>query len=214
MSAAPGIERSSRALRRPAPAARRPALALVPASAAAPRGRTPFVVLVVTLLAAGLLGLLLLNTALAQDAFRLHTLKEDSRALADREQMLMRQVEAQRAPQALAEKAAALGMVPAGPPAFLRLPDGAVLGAETPAVDPAAAATPAPGADLPPATADAAPSDEPAPEPEAETLETPETAEPSETAETSGTAQTDGAAPDGAAPDGTAPDGTPEGDAP
>ena len=99
--------------------------------------------LVVTLLASGLLGLLVLHTVLAQDAFRLHALKQDSRALEDQEQVLQREVEALRAPHALATRAAALGMVPAGPPAFLRLPDGAVLGAPAPAPDGAAQVPPA-----------------------------------------------------------------------
>jgi len=123
-------------------ALRRPALAVVPASRSRV-GRTPFVAVVVSLLAAGLLGLLVLNTVLAQDAFRLHTLKEQARTLEDREQVLQREVEALRAPQALAARAAGLGMVQAGPPAFLRLPDGAVLGAETPAEVPELQAGPA-----------------------------------------------------------------------
>ena len=142
MSAAPRLD-TGRA--RPAPRAsspRLPPLSLVPARrpvvARGALARTPFVVLVVGLLAAGLLGLLALNTALAQDAFALHTLKEDSRALADREQVLQREVEALRAPEALATRAAALGMVPAGPPAFLRLSDGAVLGASEPVAEPGA----------------------------------------------------------------------------
>ena len=136
MSAAPGLEPVAA---RPKPR-RRPPLAVVPAHRAVPTGgpleRTPFVALVVSLLAAGLLGLLVLNTALAQDAFRLHTLKQDARVLEDREQALQREVEALQAPQELAARATALGMVEAGPPAFLRLSDGAVLGAETPAAVP------------------------------------------------------------------------------
>lgn len=130
MSAAPGLEPVTSRVRR------RPPLALVPAARPAPRGplrRSPFVAVVVSLLAAGLLGLLVLNTALAQDAFRLHTLKQESRALEDREEALRREVEAGQSPQELAGRAAELGMVPAGPPAFLRLSDGAVLGSATPA---------------------------------------------------------------------------------
>lgn len=131
MSTAPGLDHVAA---RPAPR-RRPPLALVPPRRPSPAalGRTPFVALVVSLLAAGLLGLLVLNTALAQDAFRLHTLKQESRALEDREEALLREVEALRAPSELAARATALGMVQAGPPAFLRLSDGAVLGADTPA---------------------------------------------------------------------------------
>lgn len=132
---------------------RRPSLELVPQARVSAR-RTPFAAVVVSLLAAGLLGLLVLNTVLAQDAFRLHTLKAESRALEDREQVLQREVEALRAPQALAARAGALGMVQAGPPAFLRLPDGAVLGAETAAEVPelpeaAAAREAAPDPDVP-----------------------------------------------------------------
>ncbi|HWG94199.1 MAG TPA: hypothetical protein VNU66_08255 [Mycobacteriales bacterium] len=116
--------------------AARPVLRLVPdVRTGAPRA--PFVALVVVLLAGGLLGLLALNTALAQDAFRLHGLTVEGRALADREQVLEREVEELRTPRNLAERARALGMVPAGSPAFLRLEDGAVLGAEVPAGEPA-----------------------------------------------------------------------------
>ncbi len=141
MSAAPGLEPVPNRVR----PRRQPNLALVPASrpaAHAPLRRSPFVAVVVSLLAAGLLGLLVLNTALAQDAFRLHTLKQDSRALEDREEELRREVEALQSPAELADRAAELGMVPAGPPAFLRLSDGAVLGSTAPAeapVDPEAA---------------------------------------------------------------------------
>jgi hypothetical protein len=139
MSAAPGLEPVAPRVR----ARRRPPLALVPAARPAARGplrRSPFVAVVVSLLAAGLLGLLVLNTALAQDAFRLHTLKQDARALEDREEALRRDVEALRSPQELATRATELGMVPAGPPAFLRLSDGAVLGSTAPAEDPEAVA--------------------------------------------------------------------------
>ncbi|MBC7375620.1 MAG: hypothetical protein H7323_16650 [Frankiales bacterium] len=118
-------------------ARRRPALSLVvPRRTDAPRA--PFVAVIVSLLVAGLLGLLGLNTALAQDAFALHTLTQDGTTLADREQSLAREVEALRSPDALAARANALGMVPAGPPAFLRLPDGAILGSPVPGLPPGA----------------------------------------------------------------------------
>ena len=124
-------------------ARRRPALELV-ATAQRDAPRAPFVAVVVSILVAGLLGLLVLNTALAKDAFAVHTLSQDGRTLADQEQSLSREVEALRSPQALAARAAELGMVQAGPPAFLRLPDGAVLGAAGPAVLPEGAPGPAP----------------------------------------------------------------------
>lgn len=112
----------------PAPAA----LRLVPTGrTSAPRA--PFITLVVLLLAGGLLGLLALNTALAQGSFRLYALTTEGKELADREQVLEREVETLRTPRNLAQKARELGMVQSGAPAFLRLPDGTVLGAEVPA---------------------------------------------------------------------------------
>jgi hypothetical protein len=94
--------------------------------------RAPFIIAVVVILAAGLLGLLLLNTVLAQDAFRLHTLQLQSHVLADQEQSLQREVERLQSPQSLATQATRLGMVPGGPRAFLRLSDGKVLGVAVP----------------------------------------------------------------------------------
>lgn len=93
--------------------------------------RAPFVVLVLGLLAGGLVALLLLNTAVAEDSFRLHDLQQQGVVLTEREQELRRQVDALEAPAALARRAAALGMGPGGAPVFLRLPDGAVLGTVT-----------------------------------------------------------------------------------
>lgn len=98
--------------------------------------RTPFVVVVVTLLVSGLLGLLLLNMVVAQGSFQLHALSKEGKALDLREQELAKQVQALQAPGVLAERAAALGMVPGGPPAFLQLPSGTVLGQPTAGVAP------------------------------------------------------------------------------
>ena len=118
------------------------ALRLVPQrSTSAPKA--PFISMVVLLLAGGLLGLLALNTVLAQGAFRLHALKAETKALADQEQTLEREVETLRTPRNLAAKARELGMVQGSVPAFLRLADGAVLGAEVPAPAPPAPAPPA-----------------------------------------------------------------------
>jgi len=118
----------------PALPRRRALLTVVPAGE--PQPRAPFAAAVVALLVSGLIGLLVLNTVLAKDAFKLHALQVEGRTLADTEQVLTREVEALRAPSALAAKATGMGMVQAGPPAFLRLPDGAVLGSAEPAVAP------------------------------------------------------------------------------
>lgn len=119
----------------PTPVVRATALRLVsPRRSSAPRA--PFIAAVVVLLATGLLGLLALNTVRAESAFRMDELVRDASALADREQTLEREVETLRTPRNLAERARELGMVDGPAPAFLRLPDGVVLGAEIPAEAP------------------------------------------------------------------------------
>ena len=133
--------------RRPAPAAapRRPRLAVVPPlRTGAPR--TPFVLLLSTLLLGGLAGLLFLYTALAEDSFLLSDLKTRSVLLADREQVLEQQVAEDASPKRLAERAEALGMVRSANPAFLRLSDGKILGKPRPGVAPPPPPAPAPTA--------------------------------------------------------------------
>lgn len=137
MSAAPARVLPARNPLAPAPApapTARGSLRIVPTRdpVTAKAARAPFVIVVVAMLAAGLLGLLALNTLLAQDAFHLHELQASGKALDEREQALEKEVEALQAPASLASRATALGMVPGGPPAFLRLPDGAVLGQADP----------------------------------------------------------------------------------
>ena len=90
--------------------------------------RAPFVVLVGTLLTAGLVGLLMLHTALAEDSFRLHDLKKRSAVLADREQALQQLVDLESSPRQLSARAERLGMVRSENPAFIRLSDGKILG--------------------------------------------------------------------------------------
>ena len=124
--------------------ARTGALRLVPQGRTT-AARTPFVVVVVGSLTLGLLALLLLNTVVDQGAFALHALRAQGIGLSDTEQGLDRQVAALEAPAVLAQRAAALGLVPGGPPAFLRLRDGAILGQAAPAAGPPTA-LPAPSA--------------------------------------------------------------------
>ncbi|MFF3347786.1 hypothetical protein [Streptomyces sp. NPDC002779] len=94
--------------------------------------RTPFVLLVVLLLGGGLIGLLVLNSALSEGAFRLADLQKETKSLTDEEQALQRDVDAYSAPEALQRRALELGMVPGGDPAFLD-PDGTVRGVPAPA---------------------------------------------------------------------------------
>lgn len=96
-------------------------------------GRLAFVIVVVALLGAGLVTLLLLNIALAQDSYRLHALQQQTALLGDRKAQLRQQVASESTPDALAKKARKQGMVPAGPPAFLDVPSGHVRGDPKPA---------------------------------------------------------------------------------
>ncbi|MFB7089050.1 septum formation initiator family protein [Streptomyces sp. NPDC056296] len=107
-----------------------------------PRGqaaRAPFVLLVVVLLGGGLIGLLVLNSALSEGSFQLDDLKQRTKELTDEEQALQRDIDAYSAPRALQRRARELGMVPGGDPAFLA-PDGTVKGSPSPA--PTAASAP------------------------------------------------------------------------
>jgi hypothetical protein len=86
------------------------------------------VLLVGALLTAGLGGLLILHTTIAEDSFRLHDLTARSVVLTDREQALEQEIAALAAPQRLATRAKRLGMVRSENPAFIRTSDGRILG--------------------------------------------------------------------------------------
>ncbi|NEA39949.1 septum formation initiator family protein, partial [Streptomyces sp. SID11385] len=133
--------------------------------------RTPFVLLVVVLLAGGLITLLVLNSSLNEGSFQVSRLKKQSTDLTDEQQELQRDVDAYSAPDALARRAAELGMVPGGDPAFLA-PDGTVRGRasaaprvalvrpSTPEPSPTPTPTPSPGSSVSPS-----PSQSPSPDP-------------------------------------------------
>ncbi|MFF8998558.1 septum formation initiator family protein [Streptomyces achromogenes] len=104
--------------------------------------RTPFVLLVVVLLGGGLIGLLVLNSALSEGSFELADLRKRTKNLTDEEQALQRDIDAYSAPDALQRRARELGMVPGGDPAFLG-PDGTVKGVPGAAPAPAALSAPA-----------------------------------------------------------------------
>lgn len=101
----------------------------------APRApRVPFVALVSLLLVGGIAGLLLFNTSMQQASFTATALEKQAGLLAAEEQSLHMELETLRDPQRVALEARAMGMVPPANPAFIRLSDGTVLGAPTPAV--------------------------------------------------------------------------------
>ncbi|TNY31708.1 hypothetical protein, partial [Thermomonospora catenispora] len=85
-----------------------PAAARRPRPAAPPR--TPFVVLIVSLLAGALVSLLLLNTVLAQDAFELTRLQRNVTLLEQQRQAMESEIAREESPQRLGEKARNLGM--------------------------------------------------------------------------------------------------------
>ncbi|MEV6809652.1 septum formation initiator family protein [Streptomyces sp. NPDC051129] len=127
--------------------------------------RTPFVLLVVLLLGGGLIGLLVLNSALSEGSFRLDDLQKRTKSLTDEEQALQRDIDAYSSPDALQRRARELGMVPGGDPAFLG-PDGTVKG--VPSAAPGTAGTAAlSGPAAPEALIPAAAPDPAAPDPAA-----------------------------------------------
>lgn len=124
MSTAHGPARS-RPVRRPANPRQ---LSAVPRLAPTQQPRTPFVVLVVALMAVGLVGLLVINTSMQRKAFELTNLQQRADTLQERRQALEMDVERLSSPDRIAEEADRLGMVPVASPAFVRLEDGEVLG--------------------------------------------------------------------------------------
>lgn len=90
--------------------------------------RMPFVIFVVSLLAAGLVGLLLLNTELQSGTFNITKLSSQAGQLRDQQEQLEKQVRTLESPQNLSDRALRMGMVPNPNPVFLRLSDGRVLG--------------------------------------------------------------------------------------
>lgn len=102
----PGAKPGAKPAARPGP---KPAARPRPAAKAP---RTPFVLLIVGLLGGALISLLLLNTVLAEDAFRLNDLQRQNTQLLQREQALKVDVKKAEAPSALAARARQLGMRP------------------------------------------------------------------------------------------------------
>ncbi|MDP9318881.1 MAG: hypothetical protein M3O94_07375 [Actinomycetota bacterium] len=109
----------------------RPRLTVVP-KVVARTPRTPFLMLVVAVLATGLVGLLLLNTSMERGAYQVTALRNESDALSIEQQALQLRVAALQDPQEVAEKALRLGMVQNLSPAFLSLATGQVIGRSVP----------------------------------------------------------------------------------
>jgi len=74
-----------------------------------------------------------LNTKINENSFRLNDLKATQAALDVQEQQLQQQLADLESPGNLRAAATRLGLVPAGTPAFISLPDGRVVGVPQPA---------------------------------------------------------------------------------
>lgn len=92
----------------------------------------PFILVFVTLLAGGMVGLLFLTTTLQSQAFELRSLQREATELGYREAALQIEVDKARSPQALAALASSLGMRPNTHPVYVRLPSGEIVGKPIP----------------------------------------------------------------------------------
>lgn len=101
-----------------------------------PVPRTPFVALILLVVLGGVLGILLLNTKVNENAFILHDLREDQAALDQRQQELEEEIAQAGTPARLAEEAQRLGLVQAEELAYLRLPGGEMVREPMPADGP------------------------------------------------------------------------------
>jgi hypothetical protein len=94
--------------------------------------RAPFIALVVAVVVAGVLGILLINTKTAENSFRIDTLQKQQAKLDSQQQDLENEIAANNSPGSLDAAARRLGLVKADNLAYIRLPDGKVLGVPKP----------------------------------------------------------------------------------
>jgi cell division protein FtsL len=83
-----------------------------------------FGIILTAIFTVGLMMLLVINTALAQDAFKLSELKIQAQILKDERDAILRKVAEKSSPDKLAESAGKLGMVPISSPNFLDMSEG------------------------------------------------------------------------------------------
>ena len=126
------------ASRRPAAAATappEPRLTVAPPPVAVPRAR--FVVLVLLVVGLGVLGILLLNTRINENAFRLHELRQEQAKLDQRQQQLDERIAEANSTAQLSAAARRLGLVRVGGDELgrVRLPSGEVVGEPVPVTE-------------------------------------------------------------------------------
>ncbi|MEU7754023.1 hypothetical protein AB0B57_15665 [Micromonospora sp. NPDC049101] len=95
--------------------------------------RAPFAALIVVLVVGGVLGILAVNTKINENAFRLERLQQQQARLDLEKQQLDKQIAESEAPGNLIAEARRLGLVDAGEPGYIRLPDGKTIGVPQPA---------------------------------------------------------------------------------
>ncbi|WBB94980.1 MULTISPECIES: hypothetical protein [unclassified Solwaraspora] len=95
--------------------------------------RAPFIAMILVVVVGGVLGVLLVNTKINENAVRIGTLQQQQSNLDLQEQQLEKEIAQYEAPNNLAAQARKLGLVESGPPAFIRLPDGRIIGVPQPA---------------------------------------------------------------------------------
>lgn len=95
--------------------------------------RASFLLTMVAIVVVGVVGVLVLNTKINENAFKLDDLHAQQNALDLQEQQLTRQLDELSSPGNLRAAARRLGLVPAGTPAFISLPDGRIVGVPQPA---------------------------------------------------------------------------------
>jgi hypothetical protein len=110
-------------------AANRPTLPQLRVAPPAPVSvpKAPFVAGVLAVVVTGVVGILVLNTKINENAFRLEALQQQQGRLDRTEAQLTKDLADKESPTSLAAAARRLGLVSAGSPAFIMLPDGKVL---------------------------------------------------------------------------------------
>jgi hypothetical protein len=95
--------------------------------------RAPFVALVLVVVVAGVLGILVLNTKINENAFTLNHLQDQQSRLDQQEQQLDQHLAELESPNSLSAAAHRLGLISSGTPAYLPLPNGQSVGVPQPA---------------------------------------------------------------------------------
>lgn len=92
--------------------------------------RVPFITVLIAIFGVGMVGLLMVNTSLQNQAFESRALTRQAAQMVYQEAELQSQLNSMRTPEQIAVKASALGMRANPRPAFLVVPSGKVLGAK------------------------------------------------------------------------------------